>query len=291
MSHAAEEPSTGWRLAPAELWWALAWAAALAALTTLPYVIAAGATPSARHYLGFVFNPDEPNVHLSWIRQAAEGAVFLRNEFTAEPHVGRFLNIFMLFAGRLASWLHLSAYQIWAVGRAVAPLLLGVACYLLASDLSQHRRSRRLAVVIITLSSGLGWAWLGTGDHPFSRLFNPLVALAVVLLTMGVAWGELALRDGDRLAAGGAVLVALLLHHIPRTEPLLLVAALLLYLLVLYLNGETVGREQAVVVALVALAAAPPLFRLHLGWAGAALVLAGLLGYLLVLLTARRREA
>jgi len=44
---------------------------------------------------GFVFNPDEPNVHLSWIDQARQGQ---SSSTTLSPptHVGRFFNLFIL---------------------------------------------------------------------------------------------------------------------------------------------------------------------------------------------------
>ncbi len=243
-----------------ELGWVVAWSAALAALTTIPYVIAAAAAPSGSRYLGFVFNPDEPNVHLSWIRQAADGAVLFHNQFTAEPHQGRFLNLFMLAAGRAAAALGWSAYEVWAVARVVAILLLGLAVYPLVVALSRNRSWRRLAMGVVFLSSGWGWLLAGVGEAaPLGGLFSPLPLLCGTLVLLGVMWGERALRDGDRLAAGGAALCGLLLTGVPRPDVHLLVIALVVYLAVLQLKEPSAWPRPAWYLAAIIIVAHPSL--------------------------------
>ncbi|MBI2301948.1 MAG: hypothetical protein HYU66_23850, partial [Armatimonadetes bacterium] len=140
MSAAPSRPRWSWT----ELGGALAVSLALALLTTFPYVRSRLSTPKDQQYLGFVYNPDEPNVHLSWIRQGSEGAVFFRNEFTSEPHVGRFFNLFMLLLGRLARACHATPYQVWAVARVLAGTLLGLAAYLVLLAGVRGRALRQL---------------------------------------------------------------------------------------------------------------------------------------------------
>ena len=55
-------------------------------LTMLPYLYAFGLTPPGMKYQWLLYNPDEPNVHLAWMRQAFEGhLLFLDSDGTAYP--------------------------------------------------------------------------------------------------------------------------------------------------------------------------------------------------------------
>lgn len=212
----------------AELGWVTAWALAVVVLTSVPYALGAARTPPQERYLGYVYNPDEPNVHLSWIRQAQEGAVFLRNEFTSEPHVGRFFNLYMLGLGRLAAALRTDPYRCWAGARLVGGVLLLLACYPALIALTRRRWVRRLGLALITLSSGLGWYWVGgayggpgggSTGYPaldYLRVYaNPVVALAVLLLVMALTWTERAVRRHDAPAAVGAAATGALLGALP----------------------------------------------------------------------------
>lgn len=282
------EPATRVRWRWSEFAWALAFAAALAAFTTLPYVWAAASTKGHMQYLGFVFNPDEPNVHLSWIRQAIDGAVFFDNQFTSEPHVGRFFNLFMLGAGRAAARFGLEAYEIWAVARVVSILLLGLVCYFAVAHWTQVRRRRRWSVVLIGLASGLGWYEVA-GGLDWSPAFDALPLVATLLLLMGIAWGERALRDGDWIAAGGAAAAGLLLRGAGGLDAMLLVVCLLVYLLILYLNGASLEPAELWPGALILLAACPPWdVPAPVPVGTISLVLCAILGYGLVLLLAGR---
>lgn len=251
-----------------ELGWAIAWSAALVAVASLPYVYAAATTPSHEHYLGFVFNPDEPNVHLSWIRQASDGAVFLRNEFTSEPHVGRFLNLFMLVAGRLSARFDLTPYQVWQAARIVGGILLGLACYLVLIAVTHRRRERRLGLILLTLSSGLGWFWVGgsyggpggvaTGVAAvdFVRaLLNPLVLVTGLVLLLALVMAERAVRAGDWPAAVTAAAAGLLLSFSPGYASGLLVAWTIGWLTVLSLRESVWDHGRSLRAALIAAAA------------------------------------
>ncbi len=287
MSRAAPT-QRGWRWTWPDLAYALAWSAALAALTAVPYAVAAARAPAGFRYLGFVFNPDEPNVHLSWIRQAAEGAWFFRNEFTSEPHLGRFFNLFMLAVGRAAGALDLSAYQAWAISRLLAVMALGVVCSVALGGLGHGRAWRRYGLAVLTLSSGLGWLWVGVDEtQPLYGWLSALSLLGVLLLLIGAGWCERAMRDGDALCAGGAVLVALLLHAVPRGEPVLLVGVGLCTWLVASIDANRWEPRRLLLPALLLLAARPNLtFGNVAAWA---MIGAGLTGYTVIRLARRPR--
>ncbi len=214
-----------------ELSWALSFALALAILTSLPYIWALITQRYGYQYLGFVYNPDEPNVHLSWIRQAKEGALFFRNEFTSEPHVGHFFNLFMLALGRLAALLKVSPYAVWAGARVLASIGLCLAAYGAMVPLTRSVRLRRQGLVVVALSAGLGWlvvAWglpLDVVDVEPNRVMpeaitflslylNPLFSSSMLLLLGAMVCGAAALSRQRWLPAVAAGLLGLLLANV-----------------------------------------------------------------------------
>jgi len=278
-----------WR--PWELVWAAAWATALAFVTCLPYLY--GDVQAAEHggqYLGFVFNPDEPNVHLSWIEQARQGQVFFHNAFTAEPHVGRFFNLFMLVVGRFAAAAGLTSYQAWAIARVLAAVLLGVACYLAIAHITARRRRRWLALATVTLSSGLGWYALGGAPSP---LLEALPLLSLSLLLLGLASLERAFRDGSVRHAVAGLVCGGLLHGVPRVDALLLVLFAGTYLAALRALDPAgsldspVWRARGTLLALLLLATRPTLrFETPVPGSGWLVILIAVAAYYLVLTSA-----
>ncbi len=224
-----------------EVWWALGLGFCVAGITALPYLWGQTSAPYGWHYLGFVYNPDDVNVHLSWIRQAAEGATFFRNEFTSEPHTGRFFSLFMLGLGRLAALLHIGPYAVWAAARVVWAVLLVLALWAVTVPLTQRPRVRRLAVLTVVLSSGLGWlsVALGWSLDPvdlepdrvmpeaitfLSLYLNPLFSSSMALLLGAMALGGAALRRlrWDWAVAAGLLGVLLANQHTYDVIPLAL---------------------------------------------------------------------
>ena len=92
---------------------------AFVALISLPYLLAALLTPTNMVWTGLLFSADDQNVHLTWARQARDGAFFSRDLFTTESLVSGerplFFNVFTIFIGILwrltglegAFWYHI----------------------------------------------------------------------------------------------------------------------------------------------------------------------------------------
>lgn len=281
---------------PWELVWAAAWSTALAVLTCLPYLF--GDMQAAEHggqYLGFVFNPDEPNVHLSWIEQARAGQTFFHNAFTSEAHEGRFFNLFMLVCGRFAAATGLSSYQVWALARVLAVVLLGVGCYVAIAHITSRRRLRWLALATVTLSSGLGWYALGGAPWPALEAL-PLVSMS--LLVLGLASLERALRDGSARHAVAGLVCGALLHGVPRADGLLLVAFAGVYLTALRALapdadlGSEAWRRRWVWLALLLLVTRPVLrYETPLPGPAWLLLVVAALAYYLLLTSAGQQPA
>ena len=92
----------------AELKWVLGWALAIALVASIPYVQGVAVAPSGYRFVGLTHNIDDGAVYLSWIRQAADGHVFMRNHFTNEPQSGGSFNVLFLAMGGFARLTHIS---------------------------------------------------------------------------------------------------------------------------------------------------------------------------------------
>ena len=216
-----------------EMLWAGGWAALLMALTCLPYLAGLAFTPYGGRYLGFVYNPDEPNVHQAWIRQAWEGRLRFENRFTSEPHQGRFFNVFLLATGRFARLVHLDVYWAFQLARLFWGFVLLVGIYLGLAPFILSRRRRRLTFLFIATSSGLGWLYVW-GSHGRGALdpidtapglampeaitfltvyLNPLFAFSVLLLLVSLTLAIQGFRRRDLRYAGAAGVVALVLAN------------------------------------------------------------------------------
>lgn len=135
----------------------IAAAAGVMVLTYLPYLWAVAITPPGTHFMGFLHNPDEPNVYLSWMRQAAEGHGLFLDEFTTEPQRPMFTNLFFVGLGCLSRALHLPLVTAYHAARGLCGVLLLCTLYALTSAVSERRSVRWTAFALAAFGSGVGW--------------------------------------------------------------------------------------------------------------------------------------
>ena len=134
---------------------ALVFAAAIATLSLVPYLLAYLWTPPGQHFAGFFFIADDATTYLAKMRQGAEGSWLWNDPYTGEAHGGVFLFGFYLLFGHLAGLLHLpliAAYHLARISGAIALVLAAdrLCRRLLAPEL------HRLALVLVMLGSGIG---------------------------------------------------------------------------------------------------------------------------------------
>lgn len=224
------------RVTGAEWRWAATVGVVVMAVTLLPYLYAAWLTPPGQRYVWLLYNPDDPSVHLSWIRQAADGHRLLVDPYTTEPQTARFFNLFMATLGGVVRVSGLSPVTVYHGARLAAGVGLFVALYWLTAWLTPNRRVRRLTVVLAATASGLGWAapalnhvlhavGLPLLDPPdlsrnlcmpeavtfLSVYLQPLFTTSLLLLVLAYGWFLTAERTGrTRYAvASGAAALAL----------------------------------------------------------------------------------
>lgn len=226
-------------------------ATAVMALTLTPYVYAArltGSCPSKGWYSWFLGNVVDPQVYLSWMRQAAEGHLFLRNLFTNRPQSGLEINLLFLLVGTLARLFRLKLIFVYHAARIGLGIAFFAVLWWLLKLWLPDRRLRWLSLVFVAFSAGLGWLALPPFCLPFaarsvdtwqteaislqSLYFSPLFSASLLLMagTLGLLW--VAERDRSRRAEIGAGLCALVLGNIHSYDVLTLAFVWTVYLLV-----------------------------------------------------------
>ncbi len=126
-------------------------------LASFPYIFGYGIAPHGYKFIGCTYNPDDVCVYLSWMRQAADGHFFLRNLFTTEHQNGNGFNLLFLFMGNFARITHLPLMAVFHLFRIISGIGLLLAVYGMAGIWFRDERSRRIALLVVALSSGLGW--------------------------------------------------------------------------------------------------------------------------------------
>src|ERR1700737_31413 len=120
LSHPATPPTPRPRQWPR---FALVFAAIVAIISLLPYLLAYLWTPPGHHFAGFFFIADDATTYQAKMRQGADGSWLWNDPYTSEPHGGVFLFSFYLLFGHLAALLHLpliAAYHLARISGAVA---------------------------------------------------------------------------------------------------------------------------------------------------------------------------
>jgi hypothetical protein len=221
------------RVARREMAWVLAWAAFVMALTCLPYLYAVRIA-DGRTFGGFLWGVDEGNVYLAWMRQAAEGEVFFRNQYSIAPESPHFVNLFFQLGGRLSGLTHVTPKVMFHCLRVVGGVFLLWSLYLLAAEVTKCRVARWSALLLASLGSGLGWlvvlkdGWLGLRPTDVgtqwqvqpeavtfpSLLLNGLFVAAMALMCQVFLWSLRAFRDDDRKSAVIAGVLLLVLGNI-----------------------------------------------------------------------------
>src|SRR3984893_15322342 len=142
---------------------ALVFAAIVAALSLVPYLLAYLWTPPGHHFAGFFFIADDATTYLSKMREGADGSWLWNDPYTSEPHGGVFLFGFYLLFGHLAGLLHVpmvAAYHLAGITGAIALVLAAerLCRRLLAPD------RVNLGLVRVVLGSGAGFLAQASGN-------------------------------------------------------------------------------------------------------------------------------
>jgi hypothetical protein len=135
---------------------ALVFAAAIAALSLLPYLLAYLWTPPGHHFAGFFFIADDATTYLAKMREGAAGSWLWNDPYTSEPHGGVFLFGFYLLFGHLAALLHLPMIAAYHLAGITGAMALVLAAERLCRRLLPPERAN-LGLVLVVLGTGAGF--------------------------------------------------------------------------------------------------------------------------------------
>ena len=240
---------------------ALGFAAAVAALSLLPYVLAYVWAPPGHHFAGFFFIADDATTYLAKMRQGAQGSWLWTDPYTSEPHAGVFLFGFYLLFGHLAALLHLPLIATYHLARISGALALVLAVDRLCRRLLPPEL-RNLGLVLVILGSGAGFLAQAAGNP---QIFGSKVEALDLHLPELSGWYSIVAIP--HFACATALIIASLLGLLqianqPAWRPIALASAALLAL-------TTIHPQMIPVIALIWIAyrvllmawGAPPAWR------------------------------
>ena len=207
-------------------------AAALIALTSVPYLYGYRLAPPDKWFSGVVYNVHDTAQYLSWMRESGE-RFLIDNRLTSEPNPAVFVNLHWWIPGRVAAWLDWSLPTMYQALR-VSAIAVCVWVFWWASGLFAPGRLRRLTTFFLALfTSGWGWLWVvekqfsGSLRYPHDVYTTPgntfwvmlasphlTFALALTLLALGLTWKAETTGRWTAAAAAGSVALFLGAGHI-----------------------------------------------------------------------------
>jgi arabinosyltransferase C len=214
--------------------------------TLLPYLFVMAIAPPGSTFSGFMWNPDDQCVYLSWMEQARQGHFFLRNLFTNDEQRGISVHLFFWLLGRIGALTHLPGPTIYHAARILFGITTLMLAYRLHAFFTPDLGTRRLGFWMVSLSAGLGWLpffWDYKGHGPvdvwqpeaitFASIYtNGLFCISLTLMLGIVILLLQAEVMGQARYALGAGITCFLLANIHGYDVITLAAVWGTYLLV-----------------------------------------------------------
>ncbi|HVN55445.1 MAG TPA: hypothetical protein VMT46_14010, partial [Anaerolineaceae bacterium] len=125
-------------------------------ITSLPILFAYLTAPADKQYMGIMLDVPDHVQYFSWMREFST-ANLSSNKLTPEPNAPVFFNLLWWAFGRLDSLLGLGYPVILQLIRVLATVLFLALAYRLCTWFLQERSARRLAFLLIAITSGFGW--------------------------------------------------------------------------------------------------------------------------------------
>jgi hypothetical protein len=251
--------------------WAIAVALLVVTASCLPYLAAWLLAPDGTHYTGLLINHYDGHSYYAKMQQGARGDWLFHLPFTPEPYDGVFVYTFYLALGHLSGALHLPVPVVYHAARVVTSFFLLLVSYHFVARFVLRVPSRRLAFLLIAISSGLGWLaapfglvtadlWVAEAFTFLSILTNPHFPLTIALMLLSF----MAVLDAGsgtpplrRLV--GSTLLGLALAIVQPLAIPIVGAVLGVYLAMLALHLHRIPWPLMLVAAVIGAGAAPVL--------------------------------
>jgi len=247
--------------------WTLVVASLVVAASTAPYMAGRLAQTADMRFAGAILDRADYHSHLAKMWQGYRGQWRYRLLFTPEEHQGVYLQTFYLALGHLARLTGLGLPLTYQAARMVFGLLMLLAVYRFTAHFVGPVRTRRVAFLLATTASGVGWLtealaptppggvspmdfWLLDGFTYLALLTSPHFCAAISLL---LAIYLLLLRRPEGPSPGEGALAVLASLALGAIHPYALLLADLLP--VLYWAAEGLRTRRVAWRGLAAVAA------------------------------------
>jgi hypothetical protein len=137
--------------------WVVAVSAVIVAAASLPYLAGYLAQTPELRFSGSIMDQVDYNTYLAKMRQGFGGEWQYRSPFTTEEHGGAYVVTFYLALGHLARIAHLGLPLTYQIARVFFGFLMVLAIYRFIALFIPSTRTRRVAFLLATIASGLGW--------------------------------------------------------------------------------------------------------------------------------------
>jgi hypothetical protein len=137
--------------------WVIAVSAVIVVAASLPYLAGCLAQTPDWRFVGSIMDPVDYHSHLAKMWQGYRGEWLYQLLFTPEPHRGVYVQTFYVALGQLARILHLGLPVTYHIARVSFGFLMLLAIYRFLALFVPSTRTRRVAFLLATIASGLGW--------------------------------------------------------------------------------------------------------------------------------------
>ncbi len=145
------------RVTRREWTWVVVMAGLVVAVSTLPYLAGYWAQTPEMRFGGALLDRVDYHSYLARMWQGYRGEWQFRLLFTPETHAGTYLQPFYLALGHLARLTGLGLPLTYQIARLVFGCLMLLAVYRFIAHFIEPIRTRRVAFLLATVTSGLGW--------------------------------------------------------------------------------------------------------------------------------------
>lgn len=247
------------------------------ALTTLPHLFGYAVPKAGYKFVGTAYNIDDYLVYLSWLRQTAHGAFYIRNLFTTDPQPALLFNFLLTVMGWIMQVTHWSAQATIEFVRIVGAVgLLFLIYRFYRFCIPDNRAARLTAFGFVCFSSGFGWTswrmWANDNHHfntpidawqpeayTFTSIYVNVLFVIATILIVGLLYGMLlSVRTGKMRYAALAGLCGFIMGDIHSYDVLHVCAAWGLFLVVWSILRWRRGIRRLWVHTLMALALTLP---------------------------------
>ena len=250
--------------------WACLWGAVCLAVSSLPYAAAWWtAAGTGVYFVGLLHYPDDAYVYMSWMRQAADGHLLLKNEFTTVPQRGLAVNLLFAFLGLTARVTGMTPLAVFHAARIAFGAVFLLCTYVFLKAVVRDRQARTAGYILVCFSSGFGWMfpravpnspvdlWQTEAISFLCVYQNPLFLAALAAMLCFFTLMLNSVRRGRLRPAVAAGLLAGLLANFHGYDLIILLAVWGAYLLCRWARMRRVIWREAAGMGMAALLAAP----------------------------------